>query len=250
MKQIQMQNVTFAYDGEPVIHDVTLSIDQNELVCIVGPNGGGKTTFLRLILGIIKPQSGTVRVFGQHPEYARREIGYVPQQTMFDQSFPVSVLDVALMGRLGGSNWGFFSKEAKGKALFALEEVGLAPLAGKPFSSLSGGQKQRVLIARALATEPRMLLLDEPTSNVDQLTTHKLYEILQRLSAKMTVIFVSHDVGVVSTIVTSVLCINNREIVVHPTSDLTGDALSTLYGGNMKLVRHDHRCAEERHSHD
>ena len=137
----------------------------------------------------------------------------------------------------------------RNEAQSALEEVGLGDSGRRPFADLSGGQRQRVLIARALATNPSMLLLDEPTSNVDQSTVRRLYDVLGELSSRLTIVFVSHDVGVVSSIVDSVVCVSETAIL-HPISELTGETLAALYGGDMSLVRHDHRCSEAGHVHE
>jgi zinc transport system ATP-binding protein len=249
MTQIDFSHVSFSYDGEPVLHDATFGVGEREIVCIVGPNGSGKTTLLRLILGLVKPRQGTVSVFGEPPQRVRHLVGYVPQQTLYDPEFPVNVLDVVLMGRLGRTLTGAYSAQDRAAAHQALAEVGLADMVSRPFAALSGGQRQRVLIARGLVCSPRLLLLDEPTSNVDQSTTQKLYQVLKDLSTRMTVVFVSHDVGIVTSIVTSVLCVN-QTVSIHPTSSLTGERLATLYEGAMALVRHDHRCAESGHTHE
>lgn len=249
MDHIRFDAVSFAYDTVSVLEDATFAIGPNELVCIVGPNGSGKTTLLRLALGLEKPTRGTVRLLGRPPAKVRHKIGYVPQQTLYDPAFPVSAMDVVLMGRLGKTLSGSYRRADRNAAIRAMEEVGMAEFAERPFAALSGGQRQRVLLARGLACEPRMLLLDEPTSNVDQSTMKTLYRVMRELSRRMTVVFVSHDLGLVSTIVTSVICVN-RSVAIHPTSELTGTAIRDLYGGDMSLVRHDHRCAEERHSHD
>jgi zinc transport system ATP-binding protein len=241
MTQIELNNVTFAYDRYPVVRNVTFSITQREIVAIVGPNGGGKTTLLRLILGLEKPQQGTVNVLGSTPHKARSLLGYVPQQTMYDPQFPICVRDVVRMGVIEQHPFGFFSKKDTRAAMDALETMELSHLHDAPFTALSGGQKQRVLIARALVSSPSILLLDEPTAHVDQQTSQQLYNTLKQLGARMTIVFVSHDVGVVSTIATSVLCVNHTT-QFHPTRELTGESIGNLYGSEMALVRHDHRC--------
>ncbi|MBD3242390.1 MAG: ATP-binding cassette domain-containing protein [Chitinivibrionales bacterium] len=246
---VQFNHVSFAYDTRPVLERVDVCIDPHEIVVIVGPNGSGKTTLLKLMLGLIKPTTGSVSIFGRPPERAREHVGYVPQQTLYDPDFPVSAMDVVLMGRLGGSLSGRYSSRDREMAREALDEVGLGGSEDRPFADLSGGMRQRVLIARGLVSAPKLLLLDEPTSNVDQSTVQRLYQVLKDLSQRMTVVFVSHDVGLVSSVVDSVVCVN-RLVAVHPISELTGETLARLYGGDMSLVRHDHRCAETGHSHD
>jgi zinc transport system ATP-binding protein len=243
---IQLTNVSFAYGDAPVLEDVTLALGVSELVAVVGPNGGGKTTLLKLALGLLAPDAGTVSVFGQPARSGRRRIGYMPQHLQCDAQFPVSVLDVVLMGRLDRLRGGFYRAADRAQAREALAEFGLADAAERPFASLSGGQRQRALIARALAGEPDLLLLDEPTSSIDLESEHRLRDTLTRLNRRMAIVMVSHDLGFVSDIVRSVVCVNRR-VVVHPTSQLTGEAISELYGADMRLVRHDHRCAEAGH---
>jgi zinc transport system ATP-binding protein len=244
---IEMRDLSFAYDAAPVLSDVELMIAERDLVCLVGPNGGGKTTLLKLMLGLLVPQRGEIKVFGRSPRDARRLIGYMPQHTQFDPSFPVTAIDVVLMGRLCGvRKLGPYRAIDRHAADAALAEVGLADLRRRPFSALSGGQRQRVLIARALACEPRLLLLDEPTANLDPSVEEQLYELLRRLNERLTIVLVSHDVGFVSTFVKSVICVN-REVIAHLTGELTGDALTRIYGHTVRAVRHDHSHAHGAH---
>jgi zinc transport system ATP-binding protein len=241
---ISFREVSFSYNGEPVLVDVTLDIRRGEFVSVVGPNGGGKTSLLLLALGLLKPGTGTVRVFGNPPERERTRMGYVPQFIRFDPLFPVTVLDVVQMGRLGRSFTGPYGKEDLAATVGALEQVGMADLRDRPFADLSGGQRQRMLIARALASEPEVLMLDEPTANVDRLGTAKLYELLLELNRRLTILLVSHDVGVVSRHVSNVVCVN-RTVVMHPIGELTGDMIRELYGGEIAMVRHDTRSPQE-----
>jgi zinc transport system ATP-binding protein len=246
---VTLDKVSFAYDRQLILKDVDLVIHDGEMLCMIGPNGGGKTTLLRLILGLLKPTRGRLRVFDRRPDQASHLIGYVPQYTSFDLKFPVNVMDVVLMGRLGTRLAGPYRPADREAAHAALAEVGLGDLGHRPFADLSGGQRQRVLIARALASQPRLLLLDEPTSNVDSLAEQKLYDLLHHLNRHLTVLLVSHDLGVVSQMVTHVVCVH-QEVQIHPTSALTGTAIRDMYGGNVSLVRHDHNCAVEGHRHD
>ena len=243
-KVIEIEKVCFAYNSELVLEDVNLTISEKEFVCVVGPNGGGKTTLLKIILGLLEPTSGTVRVLGEPPVKARKRIGYVPQYAQFDPQFPVTVMDVVMMGTMGAEAVGW--RRAKINAREALEEVRLLELRLRPLADLSGGQRQRVLVARALATNPAMLLLDEPTSHLDLQIETELMSLLGDLSKRMTVIMVSHDIGFVSQLVESVVCVK-RKVVIHPTSRITGEIIQELYGGPVHMVRHDHRCAEDGH---
>lgn len=244
---VQIDDLWFSYERQVVLRDVNLRIQPGERVCIVGPNGGGKTTLLKLILGLLKPTRGRVHVFGQSPEHARRRIGYTPQHAVFDPSFPVSALDVVLMGRLGKTRlFGPYRRSDRAAAAEALTEVGLYDIRKRSFSQLSGGQRQRVLIARALATQPDLLLLDEPTANLDVGVEQELYELLGRLGERLTVVLVSHDIGFVSALVDKVVCVQST-VAVHPTAELTGELMRNLYGHDVRLVRHDHDCLSVRH---
>ncbi len=236
---IRITGLWFSYDGHPVLEDVNLSIPQGDFVSVVGPNGGGKTTLLKLVLGLLRPSQGEVRVFGAPPEQARQRIGYMPQLAQLDPQFPATVMDVTLMGRLGhGRPFGPYSKKDKEIVGKALDQVGLYGLRKKPFSSISGGQRQRLFIARALACEPDILLLDEPTANLDLVMEGDLYELLQTLNQKLTVVMVSHDIGFVSEVVKSVVCVK-RKVLMHPTSEITGEIINEIYGSPMRMVRHN-----------
>jgi zinc transport system ATP-binding protein len=244
---ITCKGLEFGYDGKPVLRNVNISIPAGDFVCVVGPNGSGKTTLLKIALGLLKPSRGTVEVFGRRPEKSQGRIGYVPQHPRLDPLFPVSAMDVVLMGRLGRTRaFGAWGQDDRAQAHGALEEVGLADRAGHHFASLSGGQKQRVLIARALAGEPDLLLLDEPTAGLDAHIEEDFYRLLQELNQRLTIVLVSHDLGFVSGFVRSVVCVG-QDVVVHPTSEITGQVIADLYGSEMRLVRHDHRCSEDGH---
>jgi len=244
---IVFEQVYFSYDGDPILADVNLTIDRGEFIGIIGPNGGGKTTLLRLILGLLTPDSGIIRVFGQPPKTVSYRIGYVPQQLQFDSRFPATVFDIVRMGQIGRRRLGRGSAKEKQAAEEALAAVDLSPYADQSFAELSGGQRQRALIARALAADPHLLLFDEPTANVDSTAGEKLYQILAELNKRMTILVVSHDIGFVNHHISSVVCVNHQ-VVVHPTSALLGQNILDLYGQDISLVRHDHRCSGEGHS--
>lgn len=242
---IRIYDLTFSYGEREILSDVDFMVSAGEFSSMIGPNGGGKTTLLKLMLGLLEPTRGRVEVFGVRPEKARLKVGYVPQYVNFDPQFPVTVRDVVAMGCLSRGK----SRHEKGATVTsALAEVGLEELAGRGFETLSGGQRQRVLVARALAANPELLLLDEPTSNVDMQFEAKLFDILSGLNRRMTILLVSHDLGVVSRIVKSVICVNRR-VAIHPTSALTGELVRDIYGGDIRMVRHDHRCSPEGHTH-
>ena len=246
---IEIKNVSFAYQKKKVLKDVNLTVSHGEFAAIVGPNGGGKTTLLKLLLGLLKPDTGTIEMMGARPEKNRLKIGYMPQYSHLDLQFPVTVMDVALMGRLGKGSWGRYSRKDRDAAAQALAQVKMDSFAKNHFNALSGGQKQRVLIARALCSEPKLLLLDEPTSNIDQESEQDLFKILEQLNHQMTILLVSHDLGFVSTVVKSVICVN-RQVVIHPTTLMNGTLVKDIYGGDLKMVRHDHRCCEMGHIYD
>jgi zinc transport system ATP-binding protein len=241
---VTASDVWFAYDGEPVLREVSFGIRAGERVCVVGPNGGGKTTLLRLILGLLAPTRGELRVFGEPPGRHQRRVGYTPQHSQFDPAFPVSVLDVVLMGRLGRTPAiGPYRRADRAAAMDALAEVNLADLRRRPFSDLSGGQRQRVLIARALASQPDLLLLDEPTANLDVAVEQEFHELLADLSERLTLVLVSHDIGFVAELVDKVVCVRGT-VAIHATTELTGELMRDLYGHDVRLVRHDHNCLD------
>ena len=235
---IELRDVTFSYDGPPVVSNVTLAVPPRDFICAIGPNGGGKTTLIRLMLGLIRPQRGTITILGEPPERARRRIGYMPQHAQLDPRFPVSVMDVALMGRLSQAPLvGAYRRSDRMVAGRALEEVGLGHLGGRAFSDLSGGQRQRVLIARALACEPDILLLDEPTANLDPAVQDDLYALLRRLNERLTILIVSHDIGFVSVHFKTVICVN-RSVHMHATGELTHRTVADMYGREVRLLHH------------
>jgi zinc transport system ATP-binding protein len=241
---IAIEHLSFAYDGPLVLQDVSFGIAERDFVSVVGPNGGGKTTLLKLILGLLKPTRGVVRVFGRLPQEVRRRIGYVPQHAQFDPQFPASARDVVLMGRLGICPWlGPARRADRDAAAAALAEVGLSEYSRRPLAALSGGQRQRALIARALASEPALLLLDEPTANLDLAVQGDFFELLHRLNERLTVLLVSHDVGFVSQHVNTVVCVH-RSVEVHATRELNGRMINELYGGPVRFVQHAHGTHE------
>ena len=239
---IKIENVSYSYNGvaqDLVLRDVNLNIYQNDFIWVVGPNGGGKTTLIKLIMGLANPKTGKIRVFGEKPVKARKRIGYMPQHVHLDRNFPVTVMDIALMGRLDKSIViGPYSREDKMAAIKALKQVNLYQHSKKSLKELSGGQVRRLLIARALACEPELLILDEPTANLDRVIEKDLFEIFKKLNENLAIIMVSHDPAFVSEFVHNVVCVN-QTVAIHPTSVMEGEFIGELYGTSMRVVRHD-----------
>lgn len=245
---VSLEHVTFAYRTpsgrlmEPVLNDVSLEIFQDDFLGIIGPNGGGKTTLLKLILGLLEPQTGQISVFGQPPREACHLIGYVPQHARVDTSVSASVLDIVLAGRIHQSRWGFwYSRHDRERALEALRLTGMADLAYRRLATLSGGQRQRVLIARALAGEPKLLLLDEPTAGIDPYVEQNLTDLLHSLNETLPIVIVSHDFGFVSTHLKRVACLNRR-LTVHKASEVTHATMAGFYGEHVHPVEHLPNC--------
>ncbi len=238
-KIIEANKINFSYNRQnKVLTDVSFEIFKNDFVGLIGPNGGGKSTLLKIILGLLVPDSGMVKVLGKKSETARGNIGYVPQYSKIDLDYPISVTQVVMSGFLGNKKLGTkFSREEKNKAKQVLRELKLSKLACRTIGELSGGQRQRVMIARALVREPKLLLLDEPTNNVDEASGRDLYELLRELNKKMAIIVVSHDVDVISRHVNKIFCLNNK-IICNNAIDLTDDSES----GSMKKIYHLHKC--------
>lgn len=235
---VRFDRVTFGYGAAaPVLDEVSFAIEPGHSVSVIGPNGGGKTTLLKLALGLLEPRRGEVRIFGETPAVGARRIGYVPQAVRFDPQFPVNARDIVLMGRIEKVRFGLFSKECKAAAMTALAEVGLENQAKTPFANLSGGQKQRVLIARALACGPDLLLLDEPTANVDLTVEAQFLDSLDRLRHRVAIMMVTHDIDLISRLGDSVLCVNRR-VHRHAVADLHGDLLREIFSGEHRL-EHD-----------
>lgn len=235
---IELDSVSFRYGGPMILENVTLTVEKGEFLGVVGPNGGGKTTLLKLMLGLLDPTQGAVRVMGGMPAEARRQVGYVPQFVTFRRDFPISVEETVLLGRLGlAPTLGSYSKADREAARQAMVETEVLEFRRRSLSALSGGELQRVLIARALATDPKLLLLDEPTANIDLRVEKDIFDLLRQINARATVVVVSHDIGFISRYVTRIACLN-RTLICHTTSEITGEVIAELYGRPVSMVRH------------
>jgi len=242
---VSVENVSFAYGDAPVLEDVSFELESGAFLGVVGPNGSGKSTLLELLLGLRAPDSGSVRLFGESARssaHAER-VGYVAQNVAGeDRNMPVTVREAVRMGRYPRRLVGRFSDADRRAVEDALERVAVADLADRRIGRLSGGQRQRVFIARALAAEADLLVLDEPTVGVDAESREQFYDLLADLNAEgLTVVLVEHDVGVVTARATGVACLNRR-LYFHgdPTEFVETDALAAAYGTNQHLLHHHH----------
>ena len=245
---IEVRDLWLSFGSWNALEAVEFTVLEGEFFGLIGPNGAGKTVLLKVLLGLLKPDRGTVRVLGRPPGAARGDVAYVPQRAEFDTRFPIHVLDVVLMGRLGRARMlRPYGAEDRDRARQALERVGLSDLARRQIGELSGGQLQRVLIARALVLDARVLLLDEPTANLDSTVAGRLYELLRDLTGKLTIVLVDHDIGVMSRYVQSVGCLNRR-LHHHHGRHLPQDVLEQAYGYPVDVLTHDHDHADD-HGH-
>jgi len=233
---IEIRDVSLAYGQVHILEHINLQIAAEEFFGLIGPNGAGKTSLLRLILGLNQPDSGTITVLGDEPARARSRIGYVPQHPTFRRDFPITVAEVIRLGQLGSH---FPEKLLAGKLANALTALELDDMADRQIGTLSGGQLQRVLIARALACEPELLILDEPTANIDLRAEQDIFSLLRQYNDHMTIIVVSHDVAFISGFVHRAGCLN-RTLVCHRTEDITGKTMEELYGSPIKMINHHH----------
>jgi zinc transport system ATP-binding protein len=244
---VRLEDVWLQFDGVPVLEGIDLSVYAHDFLGVIGPNGGGKTTLLKVILGLLEPSRGKVTVFGHAPERGRKYVGYVPQFSLFDREFPISVWDVVLMGRVGHmKRFRRYTEEDTRRADEALETVEMLDFRDCQIGKLSGGQQQRVFIARALVTEPKLLLLDEPMASVDSPMQTELYELFEKLRQRMAIVLVSHDISAVSIYVDKIACLN-RKLYYHGTKELPMEDLEAAYRCPVDLIAHGfpHRVLRE-----
>ncbi len=234
---IQVRDLSFSYNGQPALVNVSIDVPDREFLAIIGPNGGGKSTLVKLILGLLEPDSGKILVRGRSPKKMAHCFGYVPQDVNINIHFPISVIDVILMGRLRHRGRGRINAEDRQKAMETVQLMGIAGFENRRIKDLSAGQRERVFIARALATDPDILILDEPTAGVDTSGKTELYHLLGKLNETKTIIVVSHDLMIVSSYVKSVACVN-QTVHYHPGNEITEAMLDMGYHCPVELVAH------------
>lgn len=247
---VSLENVNCSYGSYNVLSGISASFPASEMTAIIGPNGGGKTTLLKVIAGLIRPDNGTVHIFGESIRAAREKvlIGYVPQAAQFDRHFPIKVEDVVLSGTLH-HQWVPFKRYTstdRQKAKKVMEDMGLFGLRKRQIGQLSGGQLQKVLISRALINDPKLLLLDEPTASIDTQTKNQIYTKLSDLTPEISIIIVTHDMAAISSYFDTIACLN-RKIHYHGAEKLTASVIGETFGCPVDLIAHGvpHRVFKE-----
>ncbi len=246
-KIVEVNHISVYYGNTLALKNVNLEVEEGEFLGIMGPNGGGKSTLLKAMLGIVKPVDGKITFFGQESNALKR-IGYVPQFSTIDRRFPITVREVVLAGHMRAGFHPFFqyNQEDREDAMKQLERVGMVELADRSIQALSGGEFQKMLIARALAVHPDLLLLDEPTASVDAVSRQQIYELLGNLNKEMTIIMVTHDMMAVSSNISKLACLNET-LVYHGEPELSEGIVNQMYGCPVELVAHGvpHRVLKE-----
>ena len=242
-----LKNLNFNVNGQTILSNISLEIFSGQYIAIIGPNGGGKTTLIRMLLGLEKPSSGEIRIFGKKLKNFKEwhKIGYVPQRASHvDSSFPATVLDIVKMGRTSQRKlFSTFSQEDKNLVHDAMLKMDVLDLTDKMIGTLSGGQRQRVMIARALASKPEILILDEPNTGVDILSQKSFYALLRKLNKEnnITIVFITHDIGVIADDIARLFTINQKAIICNnPKQTLSCEEMSELYGIEAHLL-HNHK---------
>ncbi|RIH65963.1 ABC transporter ATP-binding protein [Mariniphaga sediminis] len=247
---IKIKDLTLGYDREPVLHKVNLEIFEKDFVGVIGPNGGGKTTLLKAVLGLLAPMSGKI-IFRKDINKQKKPIGYLPQVKHIDRNFPITVFEVVRSGAIMQSPADITNAEIRKRVEDLLVEMGISHIRNKAIGELSGGQMQRVFLCRALLSDPKVLILDEPDTFVDNHFEGELYEKLKQLNKEKAIILVSHDVGTISSYVKTIACVNG-ELHYHPDNIITQDQLNS-YNCPIKLITHGeipHTVLKHHHQHE
>ncbi len=235
---IDLKDIWVSYDDVSVLEAVNLTVEDKDFLAIIGPNGGGKSTLLKVILGLIKPDRGSVKLLGGNPKKTRKYVGYVPQYISSNLEFPINVWEVVLMGRLSHKGpFRSFNEEDKKAAEDALSTVGMLDFRDRQIGELSGGQKQRVFIARSLVTHPRLLILDEPSTGIDSRRQKEFYELLNRLKSEIAILMVTHDISALSVYVDKIACLN-KQLHYHNSKEVSPEDLEATYQCPVELIAH------------
>jgi zinc transport system ATP-binding protein len=258
---LTIEELNFAYPQSSqnnVLENITLQMQEGDFAALIGPNGGGKTTLIKIILGLLKPSSGKVSLFGQSTSASKKYLSYVPQYANFNKDFPISVRDTVIQGCLNNrslkktgismSSFGWYTKSDYQRAEQAMKETYTWEYRDKSISTLSGGQLQRVMVARALAGDPKLLLLDEPTANIDERSEKDIFDLFKDLNKRMSIIVISHDIGFVSSYVNQVFCLN-KTLVCHQADVVDSESIHNLYGDHISSVHHHSQHCSHEQSH-
>ncbi len=237
-KLINIEHVFAGYNGKPALRDISLTVFKDDFLGIIGPNGGGKTTLLKVILGLLHPFKGSVRFYREGAEVPSLRIGYLPQMNSIDRKFPISVREVVASGLASGKpRFRSFTKEQESRIDAVIRKMGVAEFASRPISDLSGGQLQRVLLGRSMVSQPEVLILDEPNSYVDKRFESNFYKLLAEVNRESAVILVSHDIGTVISLVKNIACVNET-IHYHPGTNISAEWLEDKYACPIELIGH------------
>jgi len=240
VKAIEINDLSFSYDKTDVLQNINFTINTKEFIAIIGPNGGGKSTLLKLILGLLEPRKGNILIHSKPSKNFREQIGYMPQQFIQNKTFPITIAQIVMSGLINKKNIFFsYSKDEKQKALNALDMVGLKDFSDKKINMLSGGQIQRVFLARAIVCDPKILILDEPTSNIDPQGEYEIFKLLKEFNKTMTVIVVSHDLSMLMDFATKAIFIN-KTAIVHEKLNITKEQVSKSLN-----LKNSHICEVE-----
>jgi zinc transport system ATP-binding protein len=237
-KLVEIKNITVAYEKKTVLRNISFALWENDFLGVIGPNGGGKTTLLKAILGLLKPLDGNIIFFQNNQPVPALKFGYLPQINQIDKQFPISVFEVVTSGLMAEKKgWRKFSKEQRRRINETLDIMGMREKAKCPVGELSGGELQRVLLGRAIVSRPDVLILDEPSTYVDSFFESRLYKLLEELNENMAIILVSHDMGTILPLAKNIVCVNET-LHYHAGNNLTEEWLGQVYHCPIELIGH------------